>query len=75
MSREELMRIMRKLLLPAVALAFLPLAAFSQGVPAGWNDPFPPHRIMDNMYYVGTKELASFLFVTPAGQHPDEQRL
>ncbi len=58
---------MRKLLLPTVALAFLPLAAFSQNAPAGWNDPFPPHRIMDNMYYVGTKELASFLFVTPAG--------
>ena len=49
------------------ALAFLVAAAFSQNVPAGWNDPFPPHRIMDNFYYVGTKELASFLFVTPAG--------
>ena len=46
-------------------LAFLPLAAFSQ--PNGWNDPFPPHKVMDNMYYVGTKELASFLFVTPQG--------
>ena len=46
------------------ALAFVPLA-FSQ--PAGWNDPFPPHKVMDNFYYVGTKELASFLFVTPDG--------
>ena len=52
---------MRKLLL----LAFLPLAAFGQ--PNGWNDPFPPHKVMDNLYYVGTKELASFLIVTPAG--------
>lgn len=50
---------------PFLLLAFLPLAAFSQ--PNGWNDPFPPHKIMDNMYYVGTKELATFLFVTPAG--------
>src|SRR5579862_1319491 len=59
---------MRKFLFPVIALAFLPLPAFSQGgVPAGWNDPFPPHKIMDNMYYVGTKELASFLFVTPEG--------
>src|SRR5665213_649685 len=56
---------MRKLMLPAFALAFLPLWAMPQ--PAGWNDPFPPYRIMDNMYYVGSKELASFLFVTPAG--------
>ena len=46
-------------------VALLPLAAFSQ--PSGWNDPFPPHRVMDNLYYVGTKELASFLIVTPAG--------
>ncbi len=55
----------RKLLLPAVALAFCLPVAFSQ--PAGWNDPFPPHKVMDNMYYVGTKELASFLIVTPQG--------
>lgn len=46
-------------------LAFLSLAAFSQ--PAGWNDPFPPHKVMDNVYFVGTKELASFLIVTPQG--------
>ena len=55
---------MRKFLLSAVALV-LSLPAFSQ--PNGWNDPFPPHKIMDNMYYVGTKELATFLFVTPQG--------
>ena len=54
---------MRKLLLPALAL--FPLTAFSQ--PAGWNDPFPPHRVMDNVYFVGTKELASFLIATPQG--------
>jgi metallo-beta-lactamase class B len=52
-------------LLPAVFLSLFPLAAFSQ--PPGWNDPFPPHRVMDNVYYVGTKELSSFLIVTPAG--------
>ncbi len=56
---------MRKLMLSAFALAFLPLAATAQ--PAGWNDPFPPHRVMDNVYFVGTKELASFLIVTPQG--------
>src|ERR1022692_2192333 len=55
---------MPKLLLSAV-VALSSFAAFAQ--PAGWNDPFPPHKIMDNMYYVGTKELASFLIVTPQG--------
>ena len=56
---------MRKLMFSIIGLAVCPLALFSQ--PKGWNDPFPPFRIMDNLYYVGTKELASFLFVTPEG--------
>jgi metallo-beta-lactamase class B len=55
---------MRNLFLYA-ALASLPVALSAQ--PKGWIDPFPPHRIMDNLYYVGTKELATFLIVTPAG--------
>jgi metallo-beta-lactamase class B len=49
----------------SILLFLVPLAAYCQ--PAGWNDPFPPHRVMDNLYYVGTKELASFLIVTPEG--------
>ena len=28
--------------------------------PAGWNDPFPPHHVMDNVYYVGTKSWLPF---------------
>ena len=56
---------MRKFLLMAILPAMFSIAAFSQ--PKGWNDPFPPFRIMDNLYYVGTKELASYLFVTPQG--------
>jgi metallo-beta-lactamase class B len=28
---------------------------------------FPPHRIIGNVYYVGTRTLASFLVVTPQG--------
>jgi glyoxylase-like metal-dependent hydrolase (beta-lactamase superfamily II) len=56
---------MRKLQLLVVVLALFPVAAFSQ--PAGWNDPFPAHHVMDNVYFVGTKELASFLITTPQG--------
>ena len=56
---------MRNLALPAIALVLFPLAGHSQA--AGWNDPFPPHKVMDNFYYVGTKELASYLITTPAG--------
>ena len=28
---------------------------------------FPPHKIIGNIYYVGTKSLAAFLIVTPQG--------
>ena len=31
------------------------------------NAPFPPHRIADNLYYVGSKGLATYLIVTPQG--------
>lgn len=48
-----------------LVLGALPLAALAQ--PAGWNDPFPPHRVMDNLYYVGTSMLSSFLIATPEG--------
>src|ERR1051326_6459559 len=59
---------MRKLMLAVLASSFFPLMSFSQGgAPAGWNDPFPAYKIMDNFYYVGTKELASFLIATPQG--------
>src|SRR5882724_7356363 len=32
-----------------------------------WTEPFPPHRIADNVYYVGSRGLASYLITTPAG--------
>jgi metallo-beta-lactamase class B len=56
---------MRRLILPAIAAILLSIALLGQV--AGWNDPFPAHRVMDNLYYVGTKELASFLITTPDG--------
>lgn len=32
-----------------------------------WTEPFPPHHIAGNIYYVGTRGLASFLITTPKG--------
>src|ERR1700722_4807781 len=32
-----------------------------------WTAPFPAFRIADNLYYVGSKDLASYLVTTPAG--------
>jgi metallo-beta-lactamase class B len=35
--------------------------------PADWSEPFPPHRMIGNIYYVGSRGLASYLITTPAG--------
>ncbi len=32
-----------------------------------WNQPFSPFRIISNIHYVGTNNLACFLITTPAG--------
>lgn len=32
-----------------------------------WSEPFPPHKIAGNLYYVGSKDLASYLVTTPQG--------
>jgi metallo-beta-lactamase class B len=32
-----------------------------------WNAPFPAHKVIGNVYYVGSAELASFLITTPQG--------
>ncbi|HEV8544364.1 MAG TPA: subclass B3 metallo-beta-lactamase [Verrucomicrobiae bacterium] len=32
-----------------------------------WHEPFPPHRVADNLYYVGSRGLASYLVTTPEG--------
>jgi len=32
-----------------------------------WNKPFPPHKVIANVYFVGTAELGSFLITTPEG--------
>lgn len=57
--------VMQKSKLVLAALVLVPVAAATQ--PPGWNDPFPPHRVMDNLYYVGTSMLSSYLIATPEG--------
>jgi len=62
---KGVINVMQKLTLASVALAVAPVAAVAQ--PSSWNDPFPPHQVMDNLYYVGTTMLSSFLITTPEG--------
>jgi metallo-beta-lactamase class B len=35
--------------------------------PADWTTPIAPFRIADNLYYVGSRDLAVYLVTTPAG--------
>jgi metallo-beta-lactamase class B len=43
------------------------ILARNMGTTEDQETQFPPHRIAGNVYYVGTKTLASFLIVTPQG--------
>jgi metallo-beta-lactamase class B len=54
-----------KACLTLVALAF-GQAVSAQGN-ADWMTPVAPFRIADGLYYVGSKDLASYLVVTPEG--------
>jgi metallo-beta-lactamase class B len=43
------------------------ILARNMGTTEDQETPFPPHKVVGNIYYVGTKTLASFLIVTPQG--------
>src|SRR5438874_6054696 len=43
------------------------ILARNMGTPEDQTTQFPPHKIIGNIYYVGTRTLSSFLVVTPQG--------
>jgi metallo-beta-lactamase class B len=45
---------------------FAQASAKAPGSP-DWSEPFPPHRMIGNIYYVGSRGLASYLITTSAG--------
>jgi metallo-beta-lactamase class B len=47
----------------AAACAVTCFATFN----AGWNKPFPPHRVIGNLFYVGTNYLSTYLITTNEG--------
>ena len=57
---------MKKCLLSLVIALIFAAGAFGQGTP-DWTNPFPPHRVIGNVYYVGSQGLASYLITTPQG--------
>ncbi len=55
-----------------VRILVIVLLLLVSGRPAGaqandWLEPFPPFRIAGNLYYVGSRGLASYLVTTPRG--------
>src|SRR5580658_3119684 len=58
---------MRRLALILVfTFSFLSLSARADDNP-DWTTPITPFRIADNLYYVGSRDLASYLIATPQG--------
>lgn len=62
---------MRQCILIASRMLILALSAIgsacAQGNPPDWTEPFPPFRVAGNLYYVGSKGLASYLLTTAQG--------
>jgi len=48
-------------------IAFAATLFAQQYVPGTDNRPYPPHKMIGNIYYVGTNDVTSFLITTPAG--------
>jgi metallo-beta-lactamase class B len=60
----------RRVALTAMALLLLPqMLPSQQAVPfdPNWVKPFPPFRVIGNIYWVGTWDLATYLITTPQG--------
>jgi enterochelin esterase family protein len=51
----------------AFAAVFIAAGTLWAQVSPDWTEPFPPFRIAGNLYYVGSKDLASYLITTPRG--------
>src|SRR6476646_2667709 len=57
----------RTSIVAAFACLLMASASASAQSPPEWTEPFPAFRIAGNLYYVGSKGLASYLVTTPQG--------
>src|SRR5580658_3189898 len=58
---------MRAVLSCLLLLSFCSPRLIHAQVSPSWTTPIVPFRIADNLYYVGSQDLASYLVVTPKG--------
>ncbi len=54
-------------LLACIALFLGTTLSARAQTPADWSTPVAPFQIADNLYYIGTRDLAAYLVTTPAG--------
>jgi metallo-beta-lactamase class B len=54
-------------LLGATAVKSLLPTSLRAAIDPDWTTPMPPFRIAGNLYYVGSRDLASYLITTPQG--------
>jgi len=62
MTRLRIVKI-ASMMFAVVALA----GSLRAQTPPDWTTPFPPFKVAENLYYVGSKGLGNYLVVTPAG--------
>src|SRR5258708_13491036 len=62
---------MKVMLFLVLVMAVPACNGFAQALQFGgakeWSEPFPPHRMIGNIYYVGSRGLAAYLITTPQG--------
>jgi metallo-beta-lactamase class B len=63
---HRLLNFFNRMLPVAVLILVCSGYAFAQASP-DWTEPFPSFRIIGNVYYVGSRGLASYLIATPKG--------
>src|SRR4051794_24229557 len=59
-----------KIRLSLALLLIFAITGCHAAVPAEWTTPIAPFKISGNLYYVGSRDLASYLIVTPKGNIP-----
>jgi len=55
------------MLLRALTLTLAGAAGLAAQADSSWTEPFPPHHVAGNIYYVGSKGLASYLITSSSG--------
>ena len=50
-----------------LCLIFAVAPLWAQNARADWSKPFPPHKVIGNVYFIGTVNLGSYLITTPEG--------